>query len=175
FKLAFSRVHRILADAGLADGVVFVGSGKLGFPETALLALAMGCDLVNVGREALLAIGCIQAQRCHSGRCPAGVATQSRWLSRGLDPADKAARLAGYVRGLRHELLQLAHACGQPHPALVPLDAFEILDGHFGARPAAEVFGCFAAPAGAGAAVPRPAGSPPGASRRAGSPSTARR
>lgn len=159
FKLAFSRVHRVFADAGLTDRVVLVGAGKLGFPETALLAMAMGCDLVNVGREALLAIGCIQAQRCHSGRCPTGVATQSRWLARGLDPADKAARLASYVRGLRHELLQLARACGQPHPALVPLDVFEILDGHFGARPAAEVFGY---PSSATRAGPVRAGALPG-------------
>src|SRR5262252_687142 len=26
----------------------------------------VGCDLINVGREALLALGCIQAQRCRT-------------------------------------------------------------------------------------------------------------
>ncbi len=63
--------------------------GNLGFPANALLAFALGCDMINVGREAMLAIGCIQAQRCHSGSCPTGVATQSRWLSAGLDPESK--------------------------------------------------------------------------------------
>ena len=98
-------------------------------------------DLINVAREAMLGIGCIQAQRCHTGRCPAGVATQSPWLARGLDPASKAERLASYVANLRHELLQLAHACGEPHPALVTTERLEILDGHYGAARATEVFG----------------------------------
>ena len=47
-------------------------SGRLGFPDSALFAFALGCDLISVGREAMLAIGCIQAQRCHTGRCPTG-------------------------------------------------------------------------------------------------------
>ena len=74
------------ARAGLAEDVVFIGSGRLGVPDSALFAFALGCDMINVGREAMLAIGCIQAQRCHTGRCPTGVATQSRWLMHGLDP-----------------------------------------------------------------------------------------
>jgi glutamate synthase (ferredoxin) len=141
FKLGFASVYRALADEGVHEDVVFIGSGKLGFPETGLLALAMGCDLLNVAREAMLAIGCIQAQRCHSGHCPTGVATQNRWLMRGLDPTDKAARLANYLVTLRKELLHLAHACGAPHPALVPLDRLAILDDRFGSQSARDVFG----------------------------------
>jgi glutamate synthase domain-containing protein 2 len=141
FKVGFARVYRTFAGHGLQDKVVFVGSGKLGFPHTGLLALALGCDLLNVAREAMLAIGCIQAQRCHTDHCPTGVATQNRWLTRGLDPTWKAVRFASYVRTLRKELLELAHACGQPHPALVETDDFEILDGRFGSSGAREVFG----------------------------------
>jgi glutamate synthase domain-containing protein 2 len=59
FKLALSRVYRRFATAGLADDVVFIGSGKLGLPENALLAVALGCDLINVAREAKLAVDCI--------------------------------------------------------------------------------------------------------------------
>ena len=90
FKVAMSRVYRCFARAGLAEDVVFVGAGRLGFPDAALTALALGCDMVNVGREAMLAIGCIQAQRCHTDRCPTGVATQNRWLMHGLDPELKS-------------------------------------------------------------------------------------
>jgi glutamate synthase (ferredoxin) len=140
FKQAMARVYREFAEAGLKDHVVFVGSGKLGFPETALFAFALGCDMVNVGREALLSIGCIQAQRCHTGHCPSGVATQNKWLMHGLDPTLKSARLANYIVTLRKELLQLSRACGVCHPALVDGDHLEILDGHFGARPVREVF-----------------------------------
>ncbi len=140
FRLGFSRVYRIFAERGISDRVVFVGSGKLGFPETGLLGLALGCDLVHVAREPMLAIGCIQAQRCHTGRCPTGVATQSRWLARGLDPLDKGARLANYVQMLRKELMRLAAACGEIHPALVPLERLELMRGEWESQPATRVF-----------------------------------
>jgi glutamate synthase domain-containing protein 2 len=141
FKLGFARVYRLFAEAGLAERVVFCGAGKLGLPENALLAFALGCDTVNVGREAMLSIGCIQSQRCHTGRCPTGVATNNPWLQRGLDPGAKSTRAARYIVQLRKELLQLGWACGVGHPAQVTLDHIELLDEHFGSRPAAAVFG----------------------------------
>ena len=141
FKVGFSRVYKIFAAAGVADRVVWIGSGRLGFPAEAALAMALGCDLVSVAREAMLAIGCIQAQKCHTGHCPTGVATQSKWLMRGLDPTDKAARLANYLVALRHDLRELSWACGVPHPALLTLDHMEILDDQFSGRSATEVFG----------------------------------
>ena len=141
FKIAFSRVYRIFEEAGITDDVVFTGAGKLGLPENALLAFALGCDTVNVGREAMLSIGCVQAQRCHTGRCPTGVTTNNRWLQRGLDPTLKSVRCANYIEQLREEILDLSHACGVVHPALVTLDHLELLDDRFGTRDAAEVFG----------------------------------
>lgn len=140
FKIGMSRVYRVFAEAGLTDDIVFIGSGKLGFPEVAMLAFALGCDMVNVAREAMLAIGCIQAQRCHTGHCPTGIATQNKWLMRGLDPTDKSVRLANYVLTLRKEILQLSRACAVPHPALITLENMEILDDRLHARPAREIF-----------------------------------
>jgi hypothetical protein len=58
---------------------------------------------------------------------------------KGLDPALKSARLANYLMTLRKELLSLSHACGELHPALVPLDRFEIVDG-FAIKCARDVF-----------------------------------
>jgi len=141
FKVGFSRVQHAFAERGLHERIVFVGSGKLGFPDTALLGFALGCDLINVGREALLAAGCIQALRCHTNHCPTGIATQSRWLSRGLDPTLKSVRVGTYLVTLRKELLALSRACGVDHPASVSADQIEILDGRFGAQTAAAVFG----------------------------------
>jgi glutamate synthase (ferredoxin) len=141
FKIGFSRVYSIFAERNVHQKVVWIGAGKLGFPDTALFAFCLGADMINVGREAMMAVGCIQAQRCHTGRCPAGVATQNRWLVRGLDPTSKAARLANYVITLRKELTRLSHACGVDHPALLSADHMEILDGSFGSRPLRAVFG----------------------------------
>ncbi len=140
FTAGFSRVFRAFATAGIEDRVVFIGSGKLGFPETGLLAFALGCDAVAVAREAMMAVGCIQALRCHTGHCPTGVATQRPWLVRGLDPTSKAARLANYVIALRKELLWLSQACGVPHPALVTGDNLELMDNGLWSRTLYEVF-----------------------------------
>ncbi len=129
YVIAQARVYRAFALRDLQDRVVFIGSGKLGLPESGLLAMALGADMVNVGREAMMAIGCIQAQRCHTDRCPTGVATQSVRLQRGLDPQLKSVRLANYVIVLRRELLALARACGEAHPAMVTAEHFEFLGG----------------------------------------------
>jgi len=141
FKLGMSRVYRTFAEREMSDEVVFIGSGRLGMPESALMAMALGCDMINVAREAMLAIGCIQAQRCHTGDCPVGITTHSTWRTRGLDPALKSVRLANYVSTLRHELLELSHACGVLHPKLVGADRIEILDGHLGSRSLRDTFG----------------------------------
>lgn len=141
FHQAFPTVYKAFAREGLHHAVAFLGAGKLGFPVSALFALAMGCDGVNVGREAMLSIGCIQAQRCHTDHCPTGVATQNKWLVRGLDPTLKSVRAATYLKGLRAETASLAGAVGADHPSLVPLDAFDIVVDRFTTRPAAEVLG----------------------------------
>ncbi|MDH4248686.1 MAG: FMN-binding glutamate synthase family protein [Deltaproteobacteria bacterium] len=141
FKLGMSRVYSLFAERGLTGRIVFIGSGRLGFPEQALLAFQLGCDMINVAREAMLAIGCIQAQKCHTDHCPTGVATQNRWLAAGLDPRVKSVRVANYLMVLRKEILQLSRACGVPHPTLLPPDRLEILDGQFGGAPVKEKFG----------------------------------
>ncbi len=141
FKLAFVRVFETFKQRELNDKIIFAGSGRLGFPEQALMAMAMGCDLIGLARETMLAIGCIQAQNCHTGHCPTGVATQNKWLVHGLDPTDKGARLANYFITLRKEILLLSRACGYDHPSKVTPAHFEILDDNFSSRPLKEVFG----------------------------------
>ena len=140
FRLAFARVYAAFAREGITDKVTFIGSGKLGLPENALVAFALGVDMVHVAREAMLSIGCIQAQKCHTDHCPAGIATQNAWLVRGLDPTLKANRLHNYVRTLRRDLLKVSEACGVWHPALLTVDDVEILDGHKHSTPLGEIY-----------------------------------
>jgi glutamate synthase domain-containing protein 2 len=141
FKLGFAAVYPLFARAGLAEDVVFIGAGRLGFPDETLVALALGCDMVNVGREAMLSIGCIQAMRCHTDRCPTGVATQSARLMRGLDPDLKSARAASYIVSLRGETLALGRALGVRHPALVDPGRIEMVNAGFRSLPLRDVFG----------------------------------
>ncbi|RBY87884.1 FMN-binding glutamate synthase family protein [Blastococcus sp. TF02A-30] len=141
FQLGFARVYSTFARAGLTDDVVFVGGGKLGLPDNAVVAFALGCDMVSIAREAMLAIGCIQAQKCHTDTCPTGVATQNPWLAHGLDPSLKSVRLANYVRTLRRDLLKVAEACGVEHPGLIGTGSVEVLTGRTASRPLHEVYG----------------------------------
>src|SRR4051794_3864374 len=140
FKLGFASVYPLFARAGLAEDVVFIGAGRLGFPDEAIVALALGCDMVNVGREAMLSVGCIQAMRCHTGRCPTGVATQSARLMRGLDPALKSVRAANYLVSLRGETLALGRALGVRHPALVDPGRIEMVNAGFRSLPLRDAF-----------------------------------
>lgn len=129
FVFGFTKVYQIFQKHGLTDRVVFIGSGKLGLPDTALLAFALGCDMVNVAREAMLSIGCIQAQICHTNRCPTGVATQNKWLQSGLDPALKHERFYSYIKTLNKEILDITHACGYEHPCQMTMEDVDISAG----------------------------------------------
>jgi glutamate synthase domain-containing protein 2 len=141
FRIGFAEVYKRFAAVGLSDQVFFTGAGKLGLPENAMVAFALGCDSINVGREAMFALGCVQAQRCHSGHCPTGVATQNLWLQRGLDVPLKAERVANYVEALRREILKVSGAVGVEHPSQVTVDDIDIATRTESARSVREVYG----------------------------------
>ncbi|MFN3317014.1 MAG: glutamate synthase-related protein, partial [Raineya sp.] len=126
FIFGFSEIYKIFQKRGLTDRIVFIASGKLGFPAKALMAFAMGADCINVAREAMLSVGCIQAQVCHTNNCPAGVATQNKWLMGGLDPTLKSARFANYIKTLRKEILEITHACNYEHPCQMTMHDVEV-------------------------------------------------
>ncbi len=142
YRLGQARALRAFAERGIQHEVTWIGSGRLGLPEEAIMAFALGADMVNVGREAMMSIGCIQAQRCHTGHCPSGVATQSRWRQRGIDPTLKSARAASYIIALRREITRLARATGAAHPSQVSLDDIEVLEGDV-LTPVAQRFGIY--------------------------------
>tara|TARA_B110001452_G_C15222250_1_gene423693 strand:- start:11 stop:1600 length:1590 start_codon:yes stop_codon:yes gene_type:complete len=125
----FSEVYNVFKERGLCNSIAFGGSGKLGFPSEVLKAFAMGVDFINIAREAMLSIGCIQAQECHTGHCPTGIATQSKRLQRGLDPVIKSFRFGNYINTLRKETLQMTHACGYEHPSQMKMTDIDISGG----------------------------------------------
>ncbi|MDT0558815.1 FMN-binding glutamate synthase family protein [Ichthyenterobacterium sp. W332] len=127
----FSDIYRLFQSKGLTERIVFVGSGKLGFPAKAAMAFAMGVDVINVAREAMMSIGCIQAQICHTNRCPAGIATQSKWLQNGINIPLKSERLAQYFKTFKKELIEITHAAGYEHPCQFNMSDVEMnVDDH---------------------------------------------
>ena len=127
----FSDLYKLFKDKGLSDRIVFIGSGKLGFPAKAAMAFAMGADCINVAREAMMSIGCIQAQVCHTNRCPSGVATQSKWLQNGINIPSKSERLAQYFKTFRKEFVEITHAAGYEHPCQFTMSDVDVnVDDH---------------------------------------------
>jgi glutamate synthase domain-containing protein 2 len=127
----FGDLYKLFQTKGLSEQIVFIGSGKLGFPAKAAMAFAMGADVINVAREAMMSIGCIQAQVCHTNKCPTGIATQSKWLQNGIDPTLKSVRLAQYFKSFRKEFIEITHAAGYEHPCQFTMDDIEInVDDH---------------------------------------------
>jgi hypothetical protein len=79
-------------------------------------ALALGADWCNAARGFMFALGCIQSQSCHSGKCPTGVATQDPLRQRGLHVEDKARRVQGFHDNTLKALKELLEAAGLQHP-----------------------------------------------------------
>lgn len=114
---ALIAMDNALRRHGLRDDITLIASGKIATGGDVATHIALGADLVHIGRGFLFSIGCIQALRCHTNTCPTGVTTQSRWLQSGLDPADKGVRVRNYALALERDLQMITHACGLLHPS----------------------------------------------------------
>ena len=105
-------VHNALLGYSLRDKIKIIASGKATSGFGLLKRLAIGADAVSSARAMMMALGCIQALKCNSNHCPVGVATQEKHLMAGLDPTDKANRVASYHRETIHSLAEMIGALG---------------------------------------------------------------
>ncbi len=64
----------------------------------------------------MFALGCIQAQHCHTGACPTGVTTQDPLRQQSLVVPDKAERVYNFHRMTLHALQEIVQAAGLQHP-----------------------------------------------------------
>ncbi len=110
-------VHNALVGVGLRDRIRIGASGKITSAFDMAKVLALGADWCNAARGFMFAVGCIQAQSCHTGECPTGVATQDPLRSRALDVPSKAERVANFQRNTLHALAELVAAAGLLHPS----------------------------------------------------------
>ena len=109
-------VHNTLRGAGLRDRIKIGASGKLVTAFDIAKALALGADWANSARGFMFSIGCIQAQACHTNRCPVGVATQDPIRQRALVVPDKATRVANFHRNTLKALGEMTGAAGLDTP-----------------------------------------------------------
>ena len=108
--------HNTLTGAGLRDTVRLGASGRIitGFDLARVLAL--GADWCNIARGFMFALGCVQAQTCHTDRCPSGVATQNQLRQRAIVVETKAERVARFHHNTLAALGELVGAAGLAHP-----------------------------------------------------------
>lgn len=110
-------MHNTLVGIGVRDRVKLGASGKIITAFDIARTLAIGADWVNSARGFMFAVGCIQAQHCHTDRCPTGVATQDPVRQRALVVPDKADRVYNFHRNTLHALQELVQAAGLAHPS----------------------------------------------------------
>ena len=109
--------HNTLRGAGLRDRVRLGASGKLVSSFSILKAMALGADWANSARGFMFAVGCIQAQACHTNHCPVGVATQDAGRARALDVDSKSRRVAQFHANTLHAIAEMTAAAGLTHPS----------------------------------------------------------
>ncbi|WP_193095852.1 FMN-binding glutamate synthase family protein [Brevibacterium sp. FME17] len=109
-------VHNALMGSGLRDRIKIGASGKIASGSDIVKRLIQGADFTNSARAMMMAVGCIQAQACHTGKCPVGVATQDPRRARAIDVPDKSTRVKNYHEGTVAEAVRLMASMGATHP-----------------------------------------------------------
>lgn len=110
-------VHNTLVGVGLRDQIKIGASGKIISAFDIANIMAIGADWVNSARGFMFAVGCIQAQSCHTNQCPVGVATQDPNRQKALHVPTKAERVYHFHRQTLHALSELLASSGLSHPS----------------------------------------------------------
>jgi glutamate synthase domain-containing protein 2 len=111
-----SFIHSALIGANLRQEIRIGAAGKIISGFDIARAMALGADWCNAARGFMFAVGCIQAQSCHTGECPTGVATQDPMRQRAVVVADKSVRVANFHRETIAALAEIIAAAGLDHP-----------------------------------------------------------
>lgn len=129
----------LLNEYGLRERIKVIVSGKLINPSMVAWGLATGADFVTSARGFMFALGCIQALQCHQNTCPTGITTHNPKLQKGLDPTNKAVRVASYHRNMTASVAMIAHSCGVVEPRQLTVEHIRIMmpDGY--TRPLSEI------------------------------------
>ncbi|MES9525315.1 FMN-binding glutamate synthase family protein [Streptomyces capoamus] len=110
-------VHNALVGTGLRDRIRIGASGKIATGTDLVKRMVQGADYGNAARAMMFAVGCIQAQRCHTNTCPTGVTTQDPRRARALDVRDKAPRVRRFQEATVASALQIMASMGVTDPA----------------------------------------------------------
>ncbi len=115
-------VHNTLRGAGLRERIKIGVAGKVVSAFDIARLMALGADWCNSARGFMFALGCIQAQHCHTGHCPTGVTTQDPLRQQSLVVPDKAERVYHFHQQTLFALKEIVQAVGVWHPNDITAD-----------------------------------------------------
>jgi glutamate synthase domain-containing protein 2 len=75
-------------------------------------AIALGADAVYIGTAALVAMGCHVCQKCYTGKCNWGIATQDPYLEKRLNPDIATERVINLIHAWGHEIKEMLGGMG---------------------------------------------------------------
>jgi glutamate synthase domain-containing protein 2 len=133
-------VHNTLIGLNLRADIRLGASGKIISAFDIARALALGADWCNSARGFMFALGCIQAQNCHTGRCPTGVTTQDPLRQQALVVPDKAQRVKNFHHQTLEALKELLEASGVQGPEHIHLNHIMRRIGPTESRPLSDLY-----------------------------------
>ena len=110
-------VHNTLVGLNLRKQIKLGCAGKVITAFDIARMLALGADWCNAARGFMFALGCIQAQACHTGHCPTGVTTQDPQRQRALVVPTKSERVFHFHMNTLMALKELVQAAGLNDPS----------------------------------------------------------
>ncbi|GEQ98316.1 FMN-binding glutamate synthase family protein [Iodidimonas gelatinilytica] len=110
-------VVNTLIGTGLRDKIRIGVAGKITNGHMMAANLALGADWCNAARGFMFSLGCVQTRKCHTDRCPTGIATQNHWRQAGLVVADKGPRCYQFHKNTIHALAHYVASAGLDHPS----------------------------------------------------------
>ena len=110
-------VHNTLRGVGLRERIKVGCVGKVVSAFDIARMMALGADWCNSARGFMFALGCLQAQTCHTGHCPTGVTTQDPLRQQSLVVPDKTQRVFNFHSMTLQALKELVQAAGLMHPS----------------------------------------------------------
>ncbi len=101
-ELGLSEVQQTLRLNGLRGKVRIQADGQLKSGHDIIIMALLGAEEYAFGTAALIAMGCIMDRRCHTNKCPVGIATQDEHLR--CKFAAKQEHVENYFRFLAREV-----------------------------------------------------------------------
>jgi len=111
-ELAVAVVDQRLREEGIRHQASVIAAGGFRSSSDVIKAIALGADAVYIGTAALVALGCHVCQKCYTGKCNWGIATQDPYLTKRLNPETGKERLVNLLRGWSLEIKDMLGGMG---------------------------------------------------------------